>query len=471
MLPRLATGETRGMPNTSPPARALDVGRFIDDRAYGRYQLLVAVMCGLIVFMDGFDAQSMGFVAPALVTDLGIARSAMGPLFSSGLLGMMLGALGFGWLADRVGRKPVLVACTLIFGVGSLVCAVADTYNELLVYRLLTGLGLGGAMPNTIALTAEYTPKRFRATAVMIMFCGVSIGAAAGGFASAALIETFGWRSIFVLGGVLPIVTAAAAAFLLPESIRFLVLRGGRDARVARYIAKIAPGTDLRGAAFVVAEPPAKASAVQELFAERRAPITALLWVIFFMSLLELYFLNNWLPTIMTGSGIALETAAIITALFQLGGTVGALTLGRRIDRNVSFNVLALAYGAACVAVLAISAAGSSLALLTLTIFAAGFCVIGGQTGSNALAAEFYPTAIRSTGVGWALGIGRIGSILGPFVGGWLLATVTDLRHVFWAAAVPPLLATVAALAAARIAARRAKSAAGFGAASAVVRE
>jgi AAHS family 4-hydroxybenzoate transporter-like MFS transporter len=194
---------------------------------------------------------------------------------------------------------------------------------------------------------------------------------------------------------------------------------------------------------------------VQELFAERRAPITALLWVIFFMSLLDLYFLNNWLPTIMTESGITLETAAIITALFQLGGTVGALTLGRRIDRNLSFNVLAAAYGAACVAVLAISAAGPSLAWLTLTIFAAGFCVIGGQTGSNAIAAEFYPTAIRSTGVGWALGIGRIGSILGPFVGGWLLANVTDLRHVFWAAALPPLLASIAALGAARIAARR----------------
>lgn len=443
-------------------AGAIDVGRFIDDRPYGRYQLLVAVMCGLIVFMDGFDAQSMGFVAPALALDLGIERSAMGPLFSSGLLGMMLGALGFGWLADRIGRKPVLIACTLIFGVGSLVCAAAGSYDELLVYRLLTGLGLGGAMPNTIALTAEYTPKRIRATAVMIMFCGVSIGAAAGGFASAALIETFGWRSIFVIGGVLPIAIAAAAAVLLPESVRFLVLRGGREERVAHYLGKIA-GAPAPRAAFVVAEPPAKASAVQELFAERRAPITALLWVIFFMSLLDLYFLNNWLPTIMTESGIALETAAVITALFQLGGTVGALTLGRRIDRNVSFGVLAVAYGAACVTVLAIGGAGSSLVLLTGAIFAAGFCVIGGQTGSNAIAAEFYPTAIRSTGVGWALGIGRIGSILGPFLGGWLLATVVEPRHVFWAAAVPPLLASVAALVAARIVRRREESRAAFG--------
>ncbi len=172
------------------------------------------------------------------------------------------------------------------------------------------------------------------------------------------------------------------------------------------------------------------------------------------MSLLDLYFLNNWLPTIMTQTGIPLGTAAIVTALFQLGGTVGALTLGRRIDRNLSFNVLAVAYGAASIAVLAIGAAGG-LAALAVTILIAGFCVIGGQTGSNALAADFYPTAMRSTGVGWALGVGRIGSILGPFVGGWLLSSTVDFRHVFWAAAVPPLLACCAALGAAAILRRR----------------
>ena len=161
----------------------------------------------------------------------------------------------------------------------------------------------------------------------------------------------------------------------------------------------------------------------------------------------------------MTETGISLETAAIVTALFQLGGTVGALTLGRRIDKNLSFNVLAAAYGAACVAVLAIGSA-SGIVMLALTIFVAGFCVIGGQTGSNALASDFYPTAIRSTGVGWALGIGRIGSIIGPFFGGWLLASTVDFRHVFWAAAVPPLLACCAALAAAAIMRRRERSAA-----------
>lgn len=440
-------------------ARVIEIGRLIDESPYSRYQLLVAVLCGAIVFMDGFDAQSMGFVAPALAADLGIARQAMGALLSSGLAGMAIGALGLGLLADRWGRKPVLVVSTLIFGVGSLACAAADSYEMLLAFRFVTGLGLGGAMPNTIALTAEYTPKKFRATAVMLMFCGVSLGAAAGGFVAAALIEQFGWRSIFVIGGTLPCVAAVIAAVLLPESIRFVVLKGGRAPevarRVAKLVAKMMPSLPLTNASFEVAEKPASGSQVRGLFAQGRAGVTVLLWAIFFMSLLDLYFLNNWLPTIMTEAGIDLATAAAITALFQLGGTAGAIVLGRRIDRYLSFNVLAVIYAAACVAVVAIGTAGVGLVSLSVTIFVAGFCVIGGQVGSNALASEFYPTAIRSTGVGWALGIGRIGSIIGPFIGGSLLLAVTDVRHIFWAAAIPPLLAACAALAAAAVDARR----------------
>jgi AAHS family 4-hydroxybenzoate transporter-like MFS transporter len=444
-------------------ARVIEIGRLIDESPYTRYQLLVAILCGAIVFMDGFDAQSMGFVAPALAAELGIARTAMGPLLSSGLAGMMVGALGLGLFADRVGRKPVLIASTLIFGVGSLACATAQSYEALLILRFLTGVGLGGAMPNTIALTAEYTPKRFRATAVMLMFCGVSLGAAAGGFVAAALIEEFGWRSIFVIGGALPCVAALIAAVLLPESIRFLVLKGGRTVDVARSVAKIAPSLSLAGASFDVAEKPARGSKVGELFAQRRAGVTVLLWAIFFMSLLDLYFLNNWLPTIMTEAGIGLSTAAGITALFQLGGTVGAVLLGRRIDRYLSFNLLAAVFAAACVSVVLIGVAGVGLVSLSVTIFVAGVCVIGGQVGSNALAAEFYPTAIRSTGVGWALGIGRIGSIIGPFIGGWLLLAVTDVRQIFWAAAIPPSLAACAALGAAAVDARRRSYEAGRG--------
>src|SRR5215470_14813541 len=182
----------------------LDVRQFIDEQPFSRYQLLVAVMCGALVFMDGYDAQAMGFVGPALRAQLHIALVPFGRIVSTGLVGMMIGALGCGPIADRIGRKPLLAGCSLAFGVGSLLTATATSIDALFAYRLLTGLGLGGAMPNAIALTSEYAPKKYRATAVMAMFTGFSIGAAVGGFVAARLISQWGWQSVFVVGGILP---------------------------------------------------------------------------------------------------------------------------------------------------------------------------------------------------------------------------------------------------------------------------
>jgi AAHS family 4-hydroxybenzoate transporter-like MFS transporter len=193
------------------------VQQFIDDRPLSRFQVSVAVMCGAIAFMDGFDAQALGYVAPALIATLNITRPELGPLISIGLVGMMLGALTFGPLADRFGRKTILIVCTFMFGVMSLVTATATSLEELRIYRLLTGFGLGGAMPNTIALTSEYMPKRLRETAVMTMFCGFSIGAAVGGFIAAGLITRFGWQAVFVVGGSLPLLIGVLTMALLPE--------------------------------------------------------------------------------------------------------------------------------------------------------------------------------------------------------------------------------------------------------------
>ena len=222
-------------------ATALEVGRFIDEQPFSRYQLLTAVTCSVLVFTDGFDTQAMGFVAPALTAQLHLSRAALGPLISSGLLGMMIGALVFGPLADRYGRKPIIVISVFLFGVLSLLTATATTPQELLIYRLLTGLGLGGAMPNAIALTGEYTPKRFRATGIMTMFVGFTLGGAAGGFVAAGLISRYGWQSVFVVGGLFPCLAAVVALVFMPESIRFLVLRGGQERRVAYHLSRIAP--------------------------------------------------------------------------------------------------------------------------------------------------------------------------------------------------------------------------------------
>src|SRR2546423_5637686 len=225
----------------SPPT-VLDVRRVIDDLPVSAYQLRVAVLCAAVVCVDGFDAQVMGYVAPALARELHIPRAALGSVISSGIVGMMIGALAFGPIADRVGRKPILVASAVIFGLGSLLTARVDTIAELTVFRMLTGFGLGGAMPNAIALTSEYMPQRCRDAAVMTMFCGFAFGSALAGWVAAAAIGTFGWRSVFVVGGSIPVVVAIALVAFLPESIRFLVVSGTQASRVSKYLSRIAPG-------------------------------------------------------------------------------------------------------------------------------------------------------------------------------------------------------------------------------------
>jgi AAHS family 4-hydroxybenzoate transporter-like MFS transporter len=435
---------------------ALDVRQFLDEHPLSGFQIQAATMCAAIAFMDGYDVQAMGFVAPALSADLNIPRAALGPLLSSGTIGMMFGALTFGTLADRFGRRPILIGCTLLFGLMSLITATADSIQTMWIYRLITGFGLGGAMPNTIALTAEYAPKKYRSVAITTMFCGFSIGAAVGGFVAAALISSFGWQSVFVVGGIIPILIAVLSFALLPESIRFLLLKGGQKERAMEYLGRISP--DSKGFDEIVAGGDDHASggnSVKELFTEGRGNATPLLWTCFFMNLLVLFFLNNWLPTVMNDAGIHVETAILITTLFQVAGSVGAIFLGWIFDRGYSFRTLSLAYLGAAISVIAIGMSGTSIAFLILTVTTAGFCVVGGQTGSQALVANFYPTAIRSTGIGWCHGIGRVGSIIGPILGGALLATGVHPTSVFWVIAIPSLIAMSAALGVATVQKKR----------------
>jgi MFS transporter, AAHS family, 4-hydroxybenzoate transporter len=429
------------------PATAFDVRRFIDEQPVGRYQLLVGAMCSLIVFVDGFDAQAMGYVAPALGAAMQIPRSVLGPVISSGLVGMMIGAMVSGPLADQFGRRPVLIGCALIFGVGSLLTATAQSVEALAAFRAFTGLGMGGAMPNAIALTSEYMPHRRRGTAVTTMICGFSLGAAVGGFVAAAIIPRFGWQAVFIAGGVAPLLIAGVAFLWLPDSIRFLLLKGKNKERARRYLERIAPGVALpQELSPGLAEPDTReAFVVKRLFTGHRATGTVLIWVVYFMNLLNLYFLNSWLPTIISDANIPVATAIRLTALFQIGGIGGALVLGAVLDRYFSFWILAGCYFWAAVCVFFIGASGASILMLALTIASAGLGIIGGQNACHALTAGFYPIAIRSTGVGWALGIGRIGSIVGPILGGLLLARGTPIGQVFWAAAVPALIATTAA--------------------------
>jgi AAHS family 4-hydroxybenzoate transporter-like MFS transporter len=432
-------------------ASPVDVAGFIDQQPVGGFQIKLLLTCAAVLFLDGFDTQAIGYVAPALAKEWGLTKAALGPVFSAGLFGLMIGALVFGPLADRIGRKKIIIFSTLAFGIGTLITAFINDVNTLLAIRFLTGLGLGGAMPNAVAMTSEFSPHRRRATMVMIMFCGFSIGAALGGLLAAALIPQFGWRSVFVVGGIAPLLLVPILALRLPESVRFLALTGNAHARVAELLALINPKLAFAPATqFVVHEPGLAGMPVLHLFREGRTLPTLLLWVVFFMSLLDLYFLSNWLPTVLNDLGASVSAAAVIGSMLQVGGVVGTFALGSVIDR-FSFRALALVYFAAVFAVGAIGQLGHSVAFVTMAIFAAGFCIVGGQIAANALTATFYPTSMRATGVGWALGIGRVGSIIGPLIGGALLTAKWSTGSVFVAAATAALCASLAAFSLSRL--------------------
>src|SRR3984893_1847052 len=384
---------SRPQGSTSP----VDVAAFIEQQPVGRFQIGLLLTCAAVLFLDGFDTQAIGYVAPALAKEWGLTKGALGPVFSAGLFGLMIGALLFGPLADRVGRKKIIILSTLAFGIGALVTALVQDLNTLLAIRFLTGLGLGGAMPNAIAMTSEFNPRRRRATMVMIMFCGFSVGAALGGLLAAALIPQFGWRSVFVVGGIAPLLLVPILARRLPESVRFLALTGRANERVAQLLGLINPKAAFAPATrFVIHEPELAGIPVLHLFKSGRTLVTLLLWVVFFMSLLDLYFLSNWLPTVLNDLGASVSAAAAIGSMLQVGGVVGTFALGSIIER-FSFRALALVYFIAVFAVGAIGQLGHSVVFVTMAIFAAGFCIVGGQIAANALAAGFYPTSVTAT--------------------------------------------------------------------------
>ena len=422
---------------------AIDVPEFIDAQKIGRYQIFLLLVCAAVMFCDGFDAQMIGYLAPSIAKEWSVPRPALGPVFSASLFGLMIGALTLGPVADKIGRRWIILVSTFVFGALTMATMFSSNVSELITLRFLTGLGLGGAMPNAIAMTAEFSPHRRRATMVMSMFIGFSIGAAVGGGVAAYLIPEYGWRSVFLTGGVMPLVLLPFLYVVLPESVRFQALQG-RDAAVLRRLRIAFPKADLpEGTHFTLSEPSPKGIPVIHLWRGGRALATCLIWVLFFMSLLELFFLSNWLPTVVNDLGASVSTAALLTALLQWGGVVGTFALGSAMDR-LATKALGFIYLLAMVFVAAIGMVGHSVPALAVAIFFAGFCIVGGQNCSNATAATFYPTALRSTGVGWAFGIGRVGSIVGPMIGGALLAMHWAPKDLFLLAAIPPFIAALA---------------------------
>lgn len=426
------------------PEETIDIPTVIDASRVGAFQIWILVLVGLTVVIDGFDVQAMGFVAPAIIDAWGIDKASLGPVFGAGLLGMLLGSLFFSVLADKVGRRPVLIWATLAFAFCMLATPFVTTIDELRWIRFLTGLGLGAIMPNAMALAGEFSPKRSRVTIMMLVSCGFTVGAVLGGLISALLIPAWGWQSVFIVGGVIPLLLASVMFFQIPESMLFLVLRGKRLDLVSACLRRIDSSLVVNARThFTLPEARQGAVPVVELFREGRARTTLLLWMINFMNLLNLYFLSNWLPTIAKSVGASTSTAVLVGTTLQVGGVVGTLFMGPIIDRIGFFKVLVPTFLVAAIAISAIGQPGLSLAILLVVVSITGVCIIGGQPAVNAMAATYYPTALRSTGVGWSLGVGRVGSILGPVIGGELIRLNWSTTDLFLAVSVPAAISAV----------------------------
>lgn len=419
-----------------------DVQQFIDTLPFSRLQRLTLWLCFLVVAVDGFDTAAIGFIAPAIRAQWQLSASALAPLFGAGLFGLMAGALLFGPLADRYGRKRILILSVFFFGLTSLAAVWSPSLGWLVGLRFLTGLGLGGAMPCAITMTSEYCPTARRSTLVTMMFCGFTVGSAIGGLASAQLLVQFGWHGVLFLGGVLPLLLVPVLAIWLPESLRFLVLQQRPQAEQNALLHRLAPA--LKTLPRLSAQEKSVGTPVAELFSRHYAAGTVLLWCSFFMSLLIIYLISSWLPTLLTNTGASLSKASLVTSTFQIGGTAGAIMLGRFMDKAGSCRTLAIAYvlGAVCVALSGIST--GQLWLLVLAIFGVGVFISGSQVGANALAAQFYPTHSRATGVSWANAAGRCGSVVGSLCGGWMMSMNLSMAVILSMLAIPALLAALA---------------------------
>lgn len=354
----------------------------------------VLVLCVVVAMLDGFDTQVVALVAPIIGSAWNLEKSAFGPVFAAGLFGLMLGSIAFGALADRHGRKPVICAACFIFGLFALLTPLATKPGELAALRFLTGIGLGAAIPNLMALTAEHAPANRRALAAGAMFCGFPLGALVGGLAAPAVIETSGWQGLFVWGGALPLAMVVPLYFLLVESPEWLARPGQRKLGLIP---------------------------LRSLFGHGLALVTPLLWLAFIANLLAMYFLINWLPILFAAEGADLDQATQTSILLNLGGIAGCLGVTPLVDRFGALRVMPLIFGLSAIAILSIGLVPPTSALMVVAILLAGFGTMGAQMGSNAFAMFLYPAALRASGLGWALSAGRIGSIAGPLLGGILL--------------------------------------------------
>jgi AAHS family 4-hydroxybenzoate transporter-like MFS transporter len=426
--------------------QAIDLAEVIERQKINRFWVKLLVLSWLITFFDGYDMQVVAFTAPYITEDLGLTRRMLGDIFALGLVGTMAGGFLFGFIGDRLGRRPAIVAACFGFGALTVALGFARSYEAFLALRFLSGVAIGGALPLTWALNVEYAPRRARATAVTVVMIGYTLGSTVCAPVAVWLAPKLGWPAVYFVGGAGAILTATLLIFALPESLRFLATKPDRTGVVARIVRRIAPGEDIpEGARFVVTDEAGgedRPSRFADIFKNELAIITPLLWAAYIMSSMATFFLASWSPIVLEDIGFRRDQAAIMTALNALAGGLGALSLMRFTDR----------FGAASISVLALLAIPLLLCAATMTLGLVpfmvlytliGFCVTGSHSAVVSIASIYYPSACRARGAGWAASVAKVGSIAGPFIGGLVLSTGMPVRYAFAFLAICPLLLAV----------------------------
>jgi AAHS family 4-hydroxybenzoate transporter-like MFS transporter len=406
----------------------LRIDELVDGQKFGRFNLSLLCWSFLAMLADGYDISALASAAPELARTWHVAPQAFAPALSASLFGILFGAPLLGMVGDRFGRRAAIVAGCTLYGLGTLATVWAANLEQVVILRFLTGIGIGGLMPNTIALNSELAPRRFRATLIVLMFTGITTGSGLPGYIQAWLIPRYGWQIMFWIGGLAPLVIAAALRVALPESIKYLASKTDRRAELKAIARRMRPDLEIADDAqfLIPAAPPASGSGLAPIFRGPLRWITPILWVCFSTALMANFFLNSWLPLILENSGLSPRESGIATSFYHYGGTVGGLLVSVVLGR-FGFSVIALLFLLAVPAIAAIGLPGISYAAMASAIALAGFCTLGAQFGNNAASGLLYPTAVRARGVGWALGIGRFGSILGPLVGGTLIGMIASV--------------------------------------------
>jgi len=425
----------------------MDLGRLIDGQRFGRFNLNLLIWSFLATFADGFEISAIGFATPSIMREWHVDAASLGPMLSASFVGNMIGLPIFGAIGDRYGRKPAIVFGCFLFGLSTLAVVGAHSVWQVTVLRFITGLGMCGLLPNIIALSSELAPGRFRARLITLMFMGITAGSSVPGLVATWAVPLWGWQAIFWAGGGIAIVVAALLVVALPESVRFLAMRPGRERDLLATVRKMRPDLSFNEASrFSIVAPTHTGVPVGAIFRDGLAPVTLLLWLCMIATLMANFFIGSWMPTLFEAKGFTPPDAAFAVTWYHLGGTLGGLAMSFLLDR---YGCLAIGWlmVIAAPAILGVSLPGLSLGVECALLTVVGFTVLGGQFGLNAVTGVVYPTAFRSLGIGIALAVGRIGSISGPNIGAAMIGAKLPLWMLLATIAVDVGIGAIAAFA------------------------